>query len=112
MWNAKTCSRPSAHNRPRFGEWSISCANKQLSVLVDGREGPAFHSMGLFLEDDGKTMSKNSATVAGMLMSKWWDESGDAGPKRRPRSSFSEPTPSVEVLTVSDGVCKILDFKK
>ncbi|CAK9069243.1 unnamed protein product [Durusdinium trenchii] len=25
----------------RFGEWSISCANKQLSVLVDGREGDA-----------------------------------------------------------------------
>lgn len=105
-----TCSSPSAHNRPRFSEWSIACCKKQLSVLVDGNPGPSFHYMGLFLEDDAKVMTKNSSTIAGMLMTQWWDESGEAGPKRRPRSKFEEASPSLQTLTIANGACKILDF--
>ncbi|CAK9101478.1 unnamed protein product, partial [Durusdinium trenchii] len=75
-------SKQAALGKSAFSEWSIACCKKQLSVLVDGNPGPSFHYMGLFLEDDAKVMTKNSSTIAGMLMTQWWDESGEAGPKR------------------------------
>ncbi|CAK9102257.1 unnamed protein product, partial [Durusdinium trenchii] len=81
-------SKQAALGKSAFSEWSIACCKKQLSVLVDGHPGPSFHYMGLFLEDDAKVMTKNSSNIAGMLMTQWWDESGEAGPKRRPRAKL------------------------
>ena len=46
--------------------------------------------------------------MAGKLIADRWDSSTDAGSKRRPRSSFNEPTPSLEVLTLTDDSVKNL----
>ena len=102
-------AQPSAHVWPRFGEWSIASANKQLGVLNDNTSGPAFHYMGLYLNDDTQIMNQNSSTITGMFVSKWWDQSSEAGPKRRPRSTFDEPVPTLDVLAVANGAVKILD---
>ena len=87
--------------RPRFSEWSMACANLQLKKLVDNASGPCFHYMGLFLNDDSQMMSKSSGTITGLLMSKWWDQAPDAGPKRRPQAAFGETMPNLESLTVA-----------
>lgn len=64
--------------------------------------GPKMHYMGIFLEDDAALATKMNSSVAGKLMSQWWDGSAEAGSKRRPRSAFSEPTPSLDVLLIGD----------
>ena len=58
--------------------------------------------IGLFLEDDAALAKKLEMSTAGKLMSDWWDSSSAAGPKRRPQTSFAQPIPSLEVLTVGD----------
>lgn len=65
--------------------------------------------MGLYLNDDTQIMNQNSSTITGMFVSKWWDQSSEAGPKRRPRSTFDEPVPTLDVLAVANGAVKILD---
>ena len=56
--------------------------------------------MGLFLADDVKLMEKSAAKITGMFLDRWWDDSSDAGPKKRPSSSFGDPLPTLEVITV------------
>ena len=34
-------------------------------------------------------------------MSEWWDNCEEAGPKRRPRATFNDPTPDLKVLAVA-----------
>ena len=63
--------------------------------------------MGVFSPDDPH-MSKIGDLVAGKLMSGWYDSSDAAGPKTRPRTAFTEPVPSCEVLTVAGESCKTL----
>ena len=63
--------------------------------------------MGIFSPDDSH-MTKISELVAGKLMRGWFDSSEEAGPKTRPRTAFSEPVPSLDVLTVSGETCKTL----
>lgn len=67
----------------------------------DNPTGPSFHYMGIFLEDDNNRQ-KLEGNVAGKLMSDWWDSSLDAGDARRPRASFSEPKPQLDVLSVGE----------
>eukprot|EP00435_Cladocopium_sp_Y103_P001374 s423_g1.t1 len=102
-------AKQAALGKSAFGEWSIACVNKQLEVLNQNTSGPAFHYMGIFLNDDMQLMNKSSSTVTGMFVSKWWDQSSEAGPKRRPRSTFDEAVPTLEVLAVANGAAKILD---
>jgi len=75
---------------------------------MDNYRGPCMHYMGIFLEDDAALSRTLESTVAGKIMSDWWDECTDAGPKRRPRSSFAEPVPSLDVVVVTDDVVKTL----
>ncbi|CAL1131034.1 unnamed protein product [Cladocopium goreaui] len=100
--------KQAALGKSAFSEWSMACANLQLKKLVDNASGPCFHYMGLFLNDDSQMMSKSSGTITGLLMSKWWDQAPDAGPKRRPQAAFGETMPNLESLTVANGVVKIL----
>ena len=72
--------------------------------------GPSMHYLGVFLEDDAALAKTIQSAVAGKLMSQWWDSSPDAGARKRPRSGFAEPLPSLEVLTITDGKCKRLDI--
>ena len=94
----------------RFGEWSSACLSLQLEELtgLDSYKGPRIHYMAIFLEDDGALNKSWESNVAGKLIADWWDSSTDAGSKRRPRSSFNEPTPSLEVLTLTDDSVKNL----
>lgn len=64
--------------------------------------GPAMHYLGVFLDDDVDMARKLEGSVTGKLMNSWWDTSADAGSQRRPRSSFSEPVPTLAVLSVGD----------
>ena len=93
----------------RFSEWSSACLQMQLEELKsENYTGPKMHYMGIFLEDDAALATKMNSSVAGKLMSQWWDGSAEAGSKRRPRSAFSEPTPSLDVLLISENKCKNL----
>lgn len=83
----------------------------QLEELGNGSyTGPSMHYMGIFLEDDSDMHRKTESSIAGKLMNQYWDTCADAGSQRRPRSSFSEPLPPLDVLVVSDGKCTTLAF--
>ena len=74
--------------------------------------GPALHYMGIFLEDDSNMARSLESLVAGKLMSGWWDTCQQAGSQRRPRTSFSEPTPTLDVLIIGeDSKCRNLSSK-
>ena len=45
-------------------------------------------------------MESNRDTLTGRVMSQWWDECAEAGPKARPASQFSEQPPSLDVLAM------------
>ncbi|CAK9013615.1 Uncharacterized protein SCF082_LOCUS12009 [Durusdinium trenchii] len=92
----------------RFGEWSQACAQIQLGELLGENKSVRMHYMGILLADDVGTMSSLKSSVAGQLMTKWWDQSQEAGPKRRSRTSFSDPVPALEVLTITNNQCKKL----
>lgn len=77
---------------------------------MEDPRAPSVHYMGLFLPDDGVMMEKQISNVSGKFMTQWWDNSAEAGPARRPSSSFETPMPTLEILTVSDFVCKNLRF--
>ena len=94
--------------RHRFAEWSSACAHMQLKALVDDPRALSVYYMGLFMQDDAAMMDKSMSNVAGQFMSKWYDQSDQAGPARRPQSNFLEPMPSLEILTVADSQLKIL----
>lgn len=94
--------------RQRFAEWSSACCSMQLKALVEDSRAPSVHYMGLYLQDDAAMMEKNMSNVAGTFMAKWFDQSELAGPSRRPSSSFAEPVPTLEILTVADNQLKIL----
>ena len=67
------------------------------------------HYLGVFLEDDSAMSKTLECSVAGKFLNGWWDSCSDAGSQRRPRNSFSEPIPSLEVLVVGDdSKCKNL----
>lgn len=65
--------------------------------------GPSLHYLGIYLEEDASMARNHMGAVTGKLMNNWWDTCAEAGSQRRPRSSFSEPLPSLEVLSVGDG---------
>ena len=92
----------------RFAEWSWACTKMQLHQLAEDQKAPVYHYMGLFMADDSAVMDKTLSNVAGHFMTNWWDTSVDAGPPRRPRSSFEVPLPTLEVLTISDNAAKNL----
>ena len=80
-------------------------------LTAESYSGPQVSYMGIFLEDDATMASKTSSSVAGKLMSQWWDSSTQAGSKRRPRSAFSEPVPALDALSIGeDQTCKNLWF--
>ena len=97
----------------RFCEWSHACLEMQLEELNNASySGPALHYMGIFLEDDSNLARSQESLVAGKLMSGWWDTCQEAGSQRRPRTSFSEPTPTLDVLTIGeDSKCRNLSSK-
>lgn len=71
-------------------------------LTTESYTGPCVTYMGIFLEDECSMSRALESSVAGKLMSNWWDSSSEAGARRRPRSSFSEPIPQLEVLTIGD----------
>ena len=95
----------------RFGEWSRACCANQLKALHDpGTPTVAWHYMGIFLPEDANMMNNLVGSIRGEFMSKWWDNSSEAGPKRRPRSSFSESCPTLEVLTITGNEPKTFSY--
>lgn len=101
---------PSIHTevaRPRFSEWSYATLEFQKDFLNDSENCDYdFSFLGLFHSDDHKHMTSNKDTVAGKMMTGWWDTSSDAGPATRPQSRFEEQPPELEVLTLVDGEVK------
>lgn len=94
----------------RFAEWSWACSKMQLHALLEDTRAPAVHYMGLFLPEDAWMMERTISNVTGQFMTKWWDTTSDAGPTRRPSSTFQVPLPTLEILTISDNLCKNLQF--
>ena len=103
---------PQPPKQNRFAEWSSACLDIQLDKLNSESNAANLHYMGIFLDDDTAMSARTAGNVAGKLMSSWWDQCEEAGSKRRPHSSFDVPLPTLEVLTVSDGICRTLTFKK
>ena len=97
----------------RFGEWSKACTMKQLKTLTQGPSatGPVWHYLGIGLADDSHLVGLLS-DVKGQFMSEWWDNSSDAGPKRRPRATFNEATPDLKVLRASETTVKSFGCNK
>ena len=95
----------------RFSEWSFATWELQLEKM-NGGAGPNFHFMGLYHSDDGGVMKTTKETMIGKVMSAWWDQSEEAGPKTRPNCQFSVPLPSLDVLALSDGKLKTLGLQR
>ena len=95
----------------RFMEWSTAVLEMQLDELNNpSHSGACMHYLGIFLEDDATLQRHCEGFVASKLMQNWWDISEQAGDQRRPRNPFSEPLPSLEVLTIGDNKCKNLRY--
>ncbi|CAK9111224.1 unnamed protein product [Durusdinium trenchii] len=94
----------------RFGEWSQACAQLQLAYVLGQDKSVSWNYMGIVLGDDAGIMHSLSSKTAGQFMANWWDVSQEAGPKRRSRTPFSEPVPTMEILAVANGQCKIPDL--
>lgn len=102
----RVLSRPA-----RFSEWSFATWDLQLEKM-NGGTGPNFHFMGLYQSDDGGVMKTTKETMVGKVMSAWWDQSEEAGPKTRPNCQFSVPLPALDVLALSDGKLKTLGLQE
>ncbi|CAK9106282.1 FO synthase subunit 1 [Durusdinium trenchii] len=94
----------------RFGEWSQACAQLQLAYVLGQDKSVSWNYMGIVLGDDAGIMHSLSSKTAGQFMANWWDVSQEAGPKRRSRTPFSEPVPTMEILAVANGQCKKLQL--
>ena len=80
----------------RFLEWSSAVWDIQRDELTDqqkSKELPAMHYMG-FIHVDDPLAEKAACQVAGQVLSQWWDSSPEAGPKKRPQTTFPDPLPN------------------
>ena len=93
----------------RFSEWSFAAWEFQKEFLVQP-EGCAFDIsfLAVYHQDDHKHMLACKETIAGRVMTQWWDTSDDAGPTTRPASRFEESPPNLEVLVLADDELKSL----
>ena len=91
-----------------LGIRSSACSSMQIKALVEHSRAPSVYYLGLYLQDDAVMMEKNMSNVPGVFMSKWFDQSESARPSRRSSSSFTEPIPTLKILTVADNHLKIL----
>jgi len=64
-----------------------------------------WHYLGVGLTDDNHIAGLQS-DVRGQFMSEWWDNCDEAGPKRRPRATFNDPTPDLKVLAIAETTVK------
>ena len=87
-----------------LGIRSSACSSMQIKALVEHSRAPSVY----YLQDDAVMMEKNMSNVPGVFMSKWFDQSESARPSRRSSSSFTEPIPTLKILTVADNHLKIL----
>ena len=94
---------------PRFSEWSFAAWEFQRRFLTDPENCTFDLSfLGVYHEDDQKTLTSCKESVAGKVVSGWWDSSSEAGPPTRPQSTFEEEPPTLEVLSVVGKDLKIL----
>ena len=92
-----------------LGIRSSACSSMQIKALVEHSRAPSVYYLGLYLQDDAVMMERNMSNVPGVFMSKWFDQSESARPSRRSSSSFTEPIPTLKILTVADNqLMKIL----
>ena len=93
----------------RFSEWSYAAWEFQKKFLLEP-EGCTFDMsfLAVYHQDDHKHMLTCKDTIAGRVMSQWWDISPDAGPATRPASRFEEDPPNLEVLVIADDELKSL----
>ena len=82
-----------------LGIRSSACSSMQIKALVEHPRAPSVYYLGLYLQDDAVMMERNMSNVPGVFMSKWFDQS---------ESSFTEPIPTLKILTVADNQLKIL----
>ena len=91
-----------------LGIRSSACSSMQIKALVEHSRAPSVYYLGLYLQDDAVMKERNMSNVPGVFMSKWFDQSESARPSRRSSSSFTEPIPTLKILTVADNQLKIL----
>ena len=92
-----------------LGIRSSACSSMQIKALVEHPRAPSVYYLGLYLQDDAVMKERNMSNVPGVFMSKWFDQSESARPSRRSSSSFTEPIPTLKILTVADNqLMKIL----
>lgn len=48
--------------------------------------------------------------MSGMMLREWWDSCSEAGPAKRERGTFGEPTPTLESLSLDQGSLATLSF--
>ena len=65
-------------------------AELQLARLGGDAAVHPWHYLGVFLQDDADLASQVTSTMTGRLLDKRWDSAAEAGPKRRPRTSFGD----------------------
>lgn len=64
--------------------------------------------LGVYHDADAAVMKSAKDSVAGRMLSQWWDKSDEAGATSRPNATFGVEPPKLEVLSYSDDQLKTL----
>ena len=88
----------------RFAEWSHACWEMLKPTMLGQNpdaKGSEMHNIAIYVEDDNDMMQDSMRSIAGKIMSQWWDVSMEAGGKSRPNAQFAVDPPTLKVVTVS-----------
>lgn len=64
--------------------------------------------LAVYDKDNAHNLATWRECMVGRVMSQWWDQCADAGPKARETTRFQEEPPSLEILSIgSDSSCVV-----
>lgn len=94
----------------RFCEWGQACWELQRDFLLGSEPDDKkwdVRFVGVYHDTDG-TLDQCKQLITGRALDQWWDKSEESGPPTRASERFSEDPPSLECLSIADGVVKTL----
>ncbi|CAK9032889.1 unnamed protein product [Durusdinium trenchii] len=88
----------------RFAEWSGASWLLQRDWLTKEKDDKSvdIRYLGVYHDADAAVMKSAKDSVAGRMLSQWWDKSDEAGATSRPNATFGVEPPKLEVLSYSD----------
>ncbi|CAK9094173.1 Uncharacterized protein SCF082_LOCUS44273 [Durusdinium trenchii] len=87
-----------------FAEWSGASWLLQRDWLTKEKDDKSvdIRYLGVYHDADAAVMKSAKDSVAGRMLSQWWDKSDEAGATSRPNATFGVEPPKLEVLSYSD----------